>query len=150
MIAVAAKLIGVLALLAVQGAAAEDFHIEEGPAGARLNEFSRQSNLQIMFRFEFLGQCRTKAVHGDLPPMVALAQMLVGTSPELMFDAVNDRTIVVIPKNDAGAPVDSETLSRWIRQFDAPAQTWAEDIAPRGHPLTIEIVLTQETFVATS
>ena len=61
-----------------------------------LNEFSRQSDLQVLFDFNILRGMKTRAVTGDFDASTALTSMLEGTN--LVFDFVNDRTLAVTPK----------------------------------------------------
>ena len=61
-----------------------------------LNEFSRQSDLQVLFDFNILKGLKTRAVAGDLEASTALTSMLQGTNLE--FDFVNDHTLAVTPK----------------------------------------------------
>ena len=61
-----------------------------------LNEFSRQSDLQVLFDFNILRGMKTRAVTGDLDASTALKNMLKGTN--LVFDFVNDHTLAVTPK----------------------------------------------------
>src|ERR1700730_13830792 len=72
------------------------FDLEAGDASVMLNEFSRQSDLQVLFDFNLLRGMKTHAVDGDLDPSIALKSMLKGTN--LIFDFVNDRTLAVTPK----------------------------------------------------
>jgi outer membrane receptor protein involved in Fe transport len=61
-----------------------------------LNEFSRQSDMQVLFDFNILRGMKTRAVTGDLDASTALKDMLKGTN--LVFDFVNDHTLAVTPK----------------------------------------------------
>ncbi|MEA3180136.1 MAG: hypothetical protein QOI59_3659, partial [Gammaproteobacteria bacterium] len=72
------------------------FELEAGDASLMLNEFSRQSDLQVLFDFNILRGMKTRAVIGDLDASTALKSMLKGTN--LVFDFVNDRTLAVTPK----------------------------------------------------
>src|SRR3569832_901856 len=72
------------------------FDIEAGDASLMLNEFSRQSDLQVLFDFNILRGMKTRAVTGDLDASTALKSMLKGTN--LVFDFVNDHTLAVTPK----------------------------------------------------
>ncbi len=72
------------------------FDLEAGDASLMLNEFSRQSDLQVLFDFNILRGMKTRAVTGDLDAATALKLMLEGTN--LVFDFVNDRTLAVTPK----------------------------------------------------
>src|ERR1700716_1721701 len=73
-----------------------NFQLEAGDASLMLNEFSRQSDLQVLFDFNILRGMKTRAVSGDLDSSTALKAMLKGTN--LVFDFVNDRTLAVTPK----------------------------------------------------
>ena len=77
-------------------AALRHFQLEAGDASVMLNEFSRQSDLQVLFDFNILRGMKTHAVSGDVDPSTALKTMLKGTN--LVFDFVNDRTLAVTPK----------------------------------------------------
>jgi outer membrane receptor protein involved in Fe transport len=80
-----------------------------------LNEFSRQSDLQVLFDFNILRGMKTRAVNGDLESSTALKSMLKGTN--LTFDFVNDRTLAVTPKKPS-------FLSRlWHRLKSRPKNT---------------------------
>ena len=72
------------------------FELEAGDASVMLNEFSRQSDLQVLFDFNILRGMKTRAVSGDFDPSAALKSMLKGTN--LVFDFVNDHTLAVTPK----------------------------------------------------
>ncbi|HET9391226.1 MAG TPA: TonB-dependent receptor [Steroidobacteraceae bacterium] len=72
------------------------FELPAGDAAAMLNEFSRQSELQVLFDFNLLRGLKTRAVHGDLDASDALRAMLAGTN--LVFDFVNARTLAVRPR----------------------------------------------------
>jgi iron complex outermembrane recepter protein len=72
------------------------FDLEAGDASLMLNEFSRQSDLQVLFDFNILRDMKTRAVTGDFDASTALTSMLKGTN--LVFDFVNDRTLAVTPK----------------------------------------------------
>ncbi|MFL6604431.1 MAG: TonB-dependent receptor domain-containing protein [Steroidobacteraceae bacterium] len=77
-------------------AALRHFQLEAGDASVMLNEFSRQSDLQVLFDFNMLRGAKTHAVRGDFDSSTALTSMLKGTN--LVFDFVNDRTLAVTPK----------------------------------------------------
>jgi iron complex outermembrane receptor protein len=77
-------------------AALRHFELEAGDASVMLNEFSRQSDLQVLFDFNILRGMKTHAVSGNIDPSTALKTMLKGTN--LVFDFVNDRTLAVTPK----------------------------------------------------
>jgi outer membrane receptor protein involved in Fe transport len=83
------------------------FELAAGDAALMLNEFSRQSGLQVMFDFNMQRGMKTRAVRGDFEPADALRRMLKGTS--LQFEFVNERTLAVTQKKPP-----------------APAPTWDE------------------------
>lgn len=69
------------------------FDLQPGDAAVMLNEFSRQSDLQVLFDFNILKGMKTRGVHGELDASDALTSMLAGTN--LVFDFVNERTLAV-------------------------------------------------------
>jgi iron complex outermembrane receptor protein len=71
------------------------FELEAGDASLMLNEFSRQSDLQVLFDFNILRGMKTSAVSGNMPAADALRAMLVGTI--LIYEFVNDHTLAVTP-----------------------------------------------------
>lgn len=92
---------GLMTLLALGiGAAAEHhkgaklFSIPPGPAETTLNEWSRQSGIQVLFDCPLVQNYRTRAVAEAFTPLDALGAMLRDTP--LTFSVVNDRTIAVI------------------------------------------------------
>jgi len=72
------------------------FDIEAGPAEATLNEWSKQSDYNIMFNFRILSGVRTKAVQGKMDPFIALRVMLGET--HLYFDILERRTVSVLAR----------------------------------------------------
>jgi iron complex outermembrane recepter protein len=71
----------------------QQFHIEAGDAALTLNEFGRQSSLQLLFDYNVVRGRRTRAISGEFEASDALKRMLVDTG--LVFDFVNDRTLAV-------------------------------------------------------
>src|SRR5580765_5420033 len=73
-------LVGLLAALpAFATSKLQTFHIEAGDATFTLNEFSRQSSLQLLFDYNIVRGRKTHAVSGELEAQTALGQMLVDT-----------------------------------------------------------------------
>ncbi|MBS0418021.1 MAG: TonB-dependent receptor [Proteobacteria bacterium] len=68
-------------------------HVDGGDATLTLNEFSRQTGLQLLFDYNVLRGLRTHSVAGELDPCGALTAMVNGTN--LVFDFVNPRTLAV-------------------------------------------------------
>lgn len=101
---VAALLLAWLACLTASLAHAADkptgprkhFDLEAGDASLMLNEFSRQSDLQVLFDFNLLRGLKTHGVTGDLWSSDALARMLKGI--HFKFDYVNDHTVALTPE----------------------------------------------------
>src|ERR1700761_8632012 len=71
----------------------QPFHIAAGDAALTLNEFSRQSSLQLLFDYNLVRGRKTHAISGEYEPPAALRQMLADTG--LVFDFVNERTLAV-------------------------------------------------------
>jgi iron complex outermembrane recepter protein len=98
----AALLVLLFCLPALAAPKLQTFHIEAGDAARTLNEFSRQSSLQLLFDYSVVRGRKTCAVSGDYSAPDALQKMLQDTG--LAFDFVNDRTLSIAPLNrDSGA-----------------------------------------------
>jgi iron complex outermembrane recepter protein len=69
------------------------FHIEKGGAEVRLNEFSTQSGLQMLFNYEVMKGIPTKPVKGEYKPFDALNRMIAGT--EIKYEFINKRTVTL-------------------------------------------------------
>lgn len=94
-----AVVVVLLALHTASANAAEPlrhFDLQAGDASVTLTEFSRQSDLQVLFDFSLVKGIQSRAVTGDLDATTALKIMLTGTNLEFGF--VNDRTLAVTPK----------------------------------------------------
>ena len=82
----------------VQSVASEEaleFHIPAGDAPTALNQFSIQSNKQVLFDYVVLQKRQTPAVEGTLRPSEALKALLKNTG--LIADDVNENTIAIVP-----------------------------------------------------
>src|SRR6266702_4867378 len=103
----------------------QTFHIEAGDATLTLNEFSRQSSLQLLFDYNIVLGRKTRAVSGEYEASAALRQMLVDTG--LVFDFVNDRTLAVtLLHHDGGtgsAIADVPSAVRRSRNLSAQTQS---------------------------
>jgi iron complex outermembrane receptor protein len=97
------------------------FSLDAGDATLMLNEFSRQSDLQVLFDFNILKGMKTRAVHGDYDASDALKSMLRGTN--LVFDFVNERTLAVTPNRKQ----PSLFRRMWQRLKARPAKTDEDD-----------------------
>jgi hypothetical protein len=74
---------------------AREFHIAAADAPTALNEFSRQSNKQVLFDLALLNERRTRGVEGLLQPSDALRSMLKDTG--LVPRDIDERTVVISP-----------------------------------------------------
>jgi hypothetical protein len=68
--------------------------IPAGPLGYTVNEWSRQSDFQVLFDFQSYAYVKTNAVRGRYLSLIALRVMLRGTG--LGFEVINNRTVGVI------------------------------------------------------
>jgi outer membrane receptor protein involved in Fe transport len=98
----AALLVLLFCLPALAAPKLQTFHIEAGDASRTLNEFSRQSSLQLLFDYSIVRGRKTAAVSGDYSAPVALQKMLADTG--LGFDFVNERTLSIAPLNRDSGP----------------------------------------------
>jgi iron complex outermembrane recepter protein len=103
----------------------QTFHIEAGDATLTLNEFSRQSSLQLLFDYNIVRGRKTRGISGEYEASAALRQMLAETG--LVFDFVNDRTLAVTLLNhDSGtgaAVADVPAAARRSRALSAEPQS---------------------------
>jgi hypothetical protein len=69
------------------------FTLPAGVAAHRLNEFSTQSGLQVLYSFEDLMGVITHPVEGEMPPFDALDKMIDGTP--ISYEFVNHTTVTL-------------------------------------------------------
>ncbi|HZF30962.1 MAG TPA: TonB-dependent receptor [Gammaproteobacteria bacterium] len=74
---------------------AVEFDIPAGPLADSLDQFGEQSGLQVVYDLGVIGEQRTPAVEGAMPPREALDRFLDGTG--LAWSFVNDGTVVLRP-----------------------------------------------------
>jgi hypothetical protein len=79
------------------------FKISAGSAPEALDEFVRQSGLQVLFDFDAIRNFSTREVEGELEPAEALSRMFEGS--DLIFEFINERTVAVRPKPPRPEPV---------------------------------------------
>jgi hypothetical protein len=72
------------------------YNIEAGEAPTTLNQYSQQSDKQVLFDYEELLHRRTHSVVGMLTPSEALKRLLQGTG--LVAESVNEQTLAVMTK----------------------------------------------------
>jgi hypothetical protein len=73
--------------------------IAAGPAPDALAEFVHQTGLQVLFEFDAIRGHTTQRVSGQLEASQALSLMLAESG--LVFEFVNERTVIVRPRGDA-------------------------------------------------
>lgn len=76
--------------------ALKPFALEADDMSLMLNEFSRESDLQVLFDFNVLHELKSCDVDGHFTAAEALFRLLYGTN--LTYDFVNDHTLAVTPK----------------------------------------------------
>src|SRR5262245_57636756 len=101
------------------------FHIGGVGTTFALNEFGRQSNLQILFDYNVVEERRLNDIDGELEPDEALRLMLEGSG--LTFDFVNERTLAVTVGVIKPKIVDSVTLAKWMDAFEYTAMSYSYD-----------------------
>lgn len=79
----------------------EDFYVPEGEASYTINEWSRQSGIQVLFNYDALKRWRTRTLHGTFDPIGGLERMLIDCPFDV--EAVNDRTVSVAERS--GPPI---------------------------------------------
>ena len=90
-----------------QHAAMHEFHIAAGQAQQTLNEFGRQSGLQLLFDFNSVSGITTREVNGEMEPTAALKSMIAGTP--LAFEFVNAGTVTIMRNPKASSSGDHGT-----------------------------------------
>jgi hypothetical protein len=92
------------------------FKVDSDKAAVALNEFSRQSDLQVLYDYLIVKELTTKRVYGEFDPSQALERLLDGTS--LAFDFVNERTIAITLASSFDVPAGdaAKTLPRLAAQ----------------------------------
>lgn len=86
------------------------FDLEAGAAHERLNEFSAQSGLQLLFNHEILKSFTTHEVRGTLKPADALDILIAGTG--IKYEFVNAFTVTLT------VPTPPETTQAKMGSFD--------------------------------
>jgi outer membrane receptor protein involved in Fe transport/urease accessory protein UreE len=107
------------------------FDLEAGDASEQLNEFSRQSDLQVLFDFERLKGMKTRAVSGEMKAADALERMLAGTV--LVFDFVNEHTLAVTPKKPSALSRLAHRLTTRHRKAVTPDDGLDEILVSRQY-----------------
>lgn len=72
------------------------FELDAGDTSVMLNEYSRQSDAQVLFDFTVLRGIKSGPVKGTFSATEALERLLRGTG--LVFEWINDHTVAVTPK----------------------------------------------------
>lgn len=87
-------------LMAQAQAQVVEFNIQAQPLGSALQEFGRQTNLQVLYSPDEVKGLRSNEVRGNLDPTTAIARMLQGTG--INYD-LQGSTVVLRSRNNANA-----------------------------------------------
>lgn len=135
-----------LAAGAPQAAAPVPLSIEAQPLENALQNFAKQSGLQVIFATELTRDLIAPAVEGSFTPEAAL-QLLLKDS-KLRFEFVNERTVRI--SDDRSASADSveleEVLVRGVRFYQPEAGNAASkmDLPLLETPLSVSIVTSEQ------
>ena len=144
----AALLVLLFCLPALAAPKLQTFHIEAGDAARTLNEFSRQSSLQLLFDYSVVRGRKTAAVSGDYSAPVALQKMLADTG--LGFDFVNERTLSIAPLNRDSGPGSAVSAPPADNGRTRPGETQSVERNKSGSaavPFDFEAAEPQEVLV---
>ena len=125
-----------LFVTAGQAAAQNVFDIPEQNASAAIQQFARQSDLQILAPSRVMQGVRTNAVAGVLEPLEALDQLIAGTS--LTYVITGDSTVTI----RARAPEREARTSRTPREPLLPEGALSRRTALKPWSQVDEIVVT--------
>lgn len=113
------------------------FEISEGPAQSQLTEFSKQSELQMIYDYEAFGGVMTRAVRGNYKPLDALGEMVKGT--DIKFALLEGNRTVTIRRGTYAAkdakseqPAAANRLYRNARDRRTPDSTIEEQVTIRA------------------
>jgi iron complex outermembrane recepter protein len=128
------------------------FEIAEGPAQTQLTEFSKQSDLQMVFDYDAVGGVMTQAVRGSYKPLDALRLMVKGT--DITFELLERRTVTIKrPRNDAnnpeeGQPIAASRMYRKPRDRRTPDATIEEQVTIRADAATTSLPATGSPYLS--
>jgi iron complex outermembrane recepter protein len=95
------------------------FEIAEGPAQTQLTEFSKQSELQMVFDYDAVSGVTTQGVRGNYKPLDALKLMVKGT--DITYELLERRTVTIKrnrAQRNASKPAVPTTQPLYRRQTD--------------------------------
>jgi hypothetical protein len=104
----------------VSGAARYELDIQPQPLGAALQEFAKQSGIQIIFFSKLTDGHDAPALSGKYTPETALSALLQGTG--LTFHQIDSKTIQVEPKTSL--PPAATRIAR-CRPLELPVRGFA-------------------------
>jgi outer membrane receptor protein involved in Fe transport len=113
------------------------FDIAAGEAAQRLNDFSSQSGLQLLFGFELMKGIQLRGVHGHYKPFDALEQMIAGTN--VRYELINQRTVTLT--------LAQKPASKPKRKIAAREARWDDRRSPET---AVDEVTIQSEYVSTS
>lgn len=125
------------------------FEIPAGPAQTQLTEFSKQSELQMVFDYDSVSGVTTHAVRGSYKPLDALKLMVQGT--DIAFELLEKRTVTIKRNRSARRASKPEPTTEPLhrRQTDrrTPDATLAE-VNIRAHRTTTSLPATGSPYYA--
>ena len=95
-------IVGLSAAEESQATIRKDTNIAAQALRPALQQFSRQRDLQLVYRTDVVGDLQTQGAVGDLTIEEALTALLSGTG--LTYSFLDDKTITILPIVPAGAP----------------------------------------------
>jgi hypothetical protein len=98
-------------------------HIESQPLDSALQEFARQTGMQILFFSDVTNGLRSAALDGKYTVEKAMTILLSGSN--LTYRLINARTIQIVP-----LPAAPGKIRHWL----FPGRMDAADCAQRGNP----------------
>src|SRR5690606_442653 len=91
------------------------FEIAQGPAQTQLTEFSKQSDLQMVFDYDAVSGVTTRAVQGSYKPLDALKLMVKGT--DITFELLERRTVTIKRASGDGKNVEAPPAAPTSRLY---------------------------------
>jgi iron complex outermembrane recepter protein len=119
----------------VSGAARYELDIQPQPLGAALQEFAKQSGIQIIFFSKLTDGHDAPALSGKYTPETALSALLQGTG--LTFHQIDSKTIQVEPKTSLPSAATTAAPGTTLQQtsYQAhPLQLASRDADPSSSP----------------
>ena len=105
-----AALLGAVSVSSLSAAGAREFNIPAGDLKTALDNYSRQSGVELIYLDDEVNRVTSKGVTGDLPPTDALSRLLSGTG-------------FVVHRNSTGAlGISRGQSSEAVPAYETPMQ----------------------------